>query len=406
MLTIGGLLAIVGIVATVIIALFCIKVRTVEGNEIGVKETWSEGVDSVPLTPKTYVFIPGFNTSVYTYPTSGRVFTMNDKSEPFAEGRRVDSLEVTSLDNQKVQFHVTVTWRIDPAHVVSLHKNYRDNIEERLIRPEVVNAVGIPATLQNAIDLYSGPKLNDLRARVTEELRSPTGKLAQSGVIVDRFVIEKPKLNPDYEKVIEQRQLAIATESQAREQQKANVAIAEAARAAALKNQFELVVAADTSKQTEILKQQAISEKSIIAAQAEAKNTIVAQNAESEKVILAAKAEASRNVAISEAQKQAEINRAVGIEAVGRAESEAKRLGLAAYSAPGSDVFARVEVAKAMAAAFSGVKGFLPSNMNYNIVAADFEKSVSLFMPTAAQQPTPVTDSALPLKFISAPASR
>jgi hypothetical protein len=206
-------LILIGAVLALILTVTLIKIRTVEGNEIGVLETWADGVVAEPLQPKTYVFLPGFNKSVYTYPTSGRVFVMNDKSdreENFAEGRRADSLEVNSLDNQKVKFHITLTWRIDPTKVVSLHKNYRDNIEERLIRAEIVDAVSRRATLQNAIDLYSGQKLNDLRDSVTKELKQTEGKLAQSGVVVDKFVIEKPALKKEYEDVIEARQLAIA----------------------------------------------------------------------------------------------------------------------------------------------------------------------------------------------------
>lgn len=388
-LSVGGLLAIVAIFGFLVTFLLLVKIRTVEGNEVGVLETWSDGVSKDPLPPKTYVFFPGFSKSVYTYTTSGRVFVMNDKNdsdEPFANGRHADVLMVNSLDNQQVRFHITVTWRIDPMHVVELHKSYRDNIEERLIRPEVVNSVGIRATLQNAIDLYSGSKLNDLRSAVTDELRSPTGKLAQSGVIIDRFVIEKPRLNPDYEKVIEQRQLAIATESQAREQQKANVAIAEAAKAAALKQQYEEVVKAETAKQRGILEQEATSQKAIIEAAANAKNIIVTQNAESEKVVIAAKAEAARNIAISEAQKQAELNRAVAIEAIGKSTAEANRLLLSSYSVPGSDLYTRIQVASSLASSFSGVKGYLPQNVTYNTVAENFDKGVSLLVgPSAAK---------------------
>lgn len=382
-LAVSGVLVIVALVGLLVASLLLVKIRTVEGNEIGVLETWSEGVINEPLTPKTYWYMPGFNKSVFTYTTSGRVFVMNDKDdaqEPFANGRRSDVLVVNPLDNQQVRFHITLTWRIDPAHVVSLHKNYRDNIEERLIRPEIVNEVGIRATVQNAIDLYSGPKLNALRELVNTELRNPNGKLAQSGVIVDRFVIEKPRLNPDYEKVIESRQLAIAQESQAREQQKANLAIAEAAKAAALKGQYEAIVQAETSKQRGILEQEAISQKAVIEAAANAKNTIVTQNAESEKIVIAATAEAKRNVAISEAQKTAELNRAVAIEAVGKAQAEANKLLLGSYAVPGSELYTRIQVAGSLSKSFENVRGYLPQNVTYNTVAESFDKGVSLLV--------------------------
>lgn len=382
-ISVGGIIALVALVGLLIAAFTIPKIKTVEGNEIGVLETWGEGVVNEPLTPKTYVWPIGFNKAVYTYTTSGQVFVMNDKTEaeePMAHGRRFDALIVNSLDNQQVHFHITVTWRIDPAHVVALHKSYRDNIEERLIRPEIVNEVTMRATLVNAIDLYSGQSLNDLKKTVTDELRSPTGKLAQSGVIIDRFVVERPRLNPEYEKIIEQRQLAIATESQAKEQQKANLALADAAKAAALKEQYEEVVKAQTTAQQTVIAQQADSDKATIATKANALNTVTTQEAAARVVVINAKAEADRQVAISEATKQSELNRAVGIKAVGEAEADAKKLLLSSYSVPGSDLYTRIQVASSLSASFQNVKGYLPQGVTYNTVAQDFDKGVSLLV--------------------------
>ncbi len=370
-------------VLTVILTVTLIKIRTVEGNEIGVLETWGDGVVEQPLQPKTYIFLPGFNKSVYTYPTSGRVFVMNDKAddeENFAEGRRADSLEVNSLDNQKVKFHITLTWRVDPTKVVSLHKNYRDNIEERLIRAEIVDAVSRRATLVDAISLYSGQKLNDLRDSVTKELKLPDGKLAQSGVVVDKFVIEKPALKKEYEDVIEARQLAIAQESQAREQQKANLAIAEAAKSAALKVQYEEIVKAETAKQRAILEQQAISEKATIQTAADAKNLIVTQEAEAKKVTITAQAERDRNVLIAEGEKLAAMSRAQATLELGKAEAEAKKLALSAYAVPGADAFVKIQVASSMSEAFKNVKGYLPEKMSVNLLADQYNKGVNLLV--------------------------
>lgn len=380
-------LLLIGALVAVILLLILVKIVHVDGNEIGVLETWSDGVVSEPLQPKTYVFLPGFNKSVYTYPTSGRVFVMNDKGdkdEPFAEGRHFDVLQVNSLDNQQVRFHVTLTWRVDPTKVVQIHKNYRDNIEERLIRAEIVDAVGRKATLQNAIDLYSGQKLNDLRDSVTSELKNPNGKLAQSGVVVDKFVIEKPKLNPEYEKVIEARQLAIAQESQAKEQKKANEALAEAAKAAALKKQFEEVVQAETDKKRKILEQEASAEQTIIKAKADAANIIVAQEAEAKRVALAAEAEKNRNVLIAQGEKEAGLARAAAIEAIGQAEANALKLKLGAYATAGADGYVKIQVAQNMAEAFKGIKGYLPQGMSVNLLADQYDKGVSLLVGTPA----------------------
>lgn len=365
----------------------CFGFRTVEGNEVGVRETWSGGVDPTPLPPKTY-WINRWTENIFTYPTSGQVFVMNDKSaahEHVAEGRDADTLEVKSLDNQKVHFNLTVRWRIDPVHVVELHKSYRNQVEERLLRPELVRAMVQRATVQNAIDLYSGEKLNQLREGVENDLKNTAGELRTKGVLVDSFVIDKVEFpNKDYVEAIEKRQLAIIIESQAKEQEKANRALAEAGRAAALKVQYEQVVAAETAAKRTVIEQQASSEKETIRVKAEALNAITQQEAESKKIVLQARADAEKQVALSEAARQSEINRAAGIEAVGRAEAEAQKLRLTAYAVPGADIFARVEVSKNFAAALDKVR-FYPANATFNTVAKDFDTGLSLLIGQEAK---------------------
>lgn len=386
-----------GLVFLIFIGVCCTYTwQTVEGNEIGVRETWSGGVDPEPKPPKTYV-IYRWTEHIYTYPTSGQVFVMNDKptgarGEPFAQGREVDPLIVNSVDSQQMSFHTILTWRISPMHVVNLHKNYRDHIEERLIRPEEVRAVMTRATLQPAIDLYSGEKLNDLRSSVEKELKDPNGKLAVNGVIVDSFVVERPTLDPEYVKKIEARQLAIITESMAKEQKKANDAIADAARSAAQKEANERIVKAEADKQVNILSQEGTSQMAIIQVKAEAQNNVTRQEAESKKVVLAAEAEARRTVAISEAAKQAEINRSIGIKAVGEAEANRNQLLLSSFSVPGSELYTRIKVAEQFAAGLDKVR-FYPANATFTTVADNFDKGLSLLIGSGAAvtAPAPVT---------------
>lgn len=365
------------------------SMHTVAGNEVGVKEDWSTGVQSDPLPPKTYIVNP-FTTKIFNYATSGQVFVMNgNANEPFAEGRPVDPVTVNSLDNQQVEFDIVVTWRRDPGHVVELHKQYRDNIEERLIRPAVVNIVTTHATLLNAIDLYSGEKLNKLKLDVTADLKE---QLLSKGVIIDSFVVERPKFkNEAYTAQIEQRQVFIVAQTRAREEQLANEAEALAAKAKAESEANRQIVAADAAKAVAILQTEATAQQSITSTAANAKNLVTQQEAESQRIVLAAKAEAERNIAISEAQKQAEINRAVGIKAVGEAEADANKLKLASYAVPGADDFVKIQVANAMASAYSGVKGFLPEHATYNVLSDQFQKGVSLLMggPATSAPATP-----------------
>ena len=366
---------------------------TVHGNEIGVRETWSGGVDPTPLTPKTYVY-NRWTEAVYVYPTSGQVFVMNDKpanEEPESNGRAVDPLVVPSSDNQKISFHTILTWRISPLHVINLHKNYRAAIEEKLIRPQEIKEVVSRATVEKAIDLYSGVKLNELRSGVEKALTDPNGKLAQEGVAVDSFIVEKPELlNKDYVAQIEARQVAIITESRANEQKKANDAIAEATKSAAQAGANERIVKAEADKQVAILSQEATAKQSIIQVDADAVNNVTRQKAESEKVVLAAKAEAERQVAISEATKQAEINRAVGIRAVGEAEASRNQLLLNSYAVAGADNYTKIKIAEQFAQGLGNVK-FFPANATFNTIANDFDKGLSLLVGSGTPATAAVT---------------
>ena len=59
-----------------------------------------------------------------------------------------------------------------------------------------------------------------------------------------------------------------------------------------------------------------------------------------------------------------------------KAEAEATRLKLSAYSAVGSEAFVRIEVAKSMSEAFQNIKGYLPQYMTVNLLSDSFLKAV------------------------------
>jgi regulator of protease activity HflC (stomatin/prohibitin superfamily) len=359
----------------------------VAGNEVGVEENWNTGVQPESLPPKTYMINP-FTTSIYNYPTSGQVFAMDgNPNGSITNGRDVDPILVNSLDNQQVEFDCLVTWRRDPAHVVQLHKEYRDNIEERLIRPATLNIVTSKATLINAIDLYSGEKLNKLKSDVAAELAK---QLLDKGVIVDSFVVERPKFkNQQYTDQIEQRQVFLVAQSRAYEEQKANEANALAAKALAQADANKQIVAAEAAKQVAILNTEATAQQSITQTNADAANKVTQQKADAENVVIKAKAEAERNIAISEAQKQAEINRSVGIKAVGDAEAYAKKLLLTSYSVPGSDLYTRIQVANSLSTALSNVR-YYPPNASFSVISSEFNKSLDLLVPSGPTV-TPLT---------------
>ncbi len=355
------ILSIVVGVALLIGTFVAVELVTIRGYEMGVLETWTGGVDPVPLQPKTHWLIPGWSQRVYIYDMSSHVFTMNDtpiKTEDKYKGREKDSYHVNSADNQDMKIAMNVRWHRDPAKIIDLHKSVKDEIEEKLIRPRVMFVVQNEATVLKAIDAFSGEGRVRLQTIIQSDLTDPKGELAQRGVIVENFVIESIGLDPAYIGEIRSRQVATMAKLRIDEETKAAQAAALKSKAEAEANYNTRVVEAERDKKVGILKAEELAQKQVLAAESEKKQTVLR----------------------AEAEKDSGVLRAQGIEAVGKAETDVIKLRLSAYAVPGAEAFVRVEVAKHMAEAYGNIKGYLPSDMKVNLLTESFLKSVDSLM--------------------------
>lgn len=327
----------------------------IRGNEIGVMETWTAGVMEESLTPKTYFCLPW--KKIVKYPTSVQIFVMNDRGEEEqgGEGRKQDSYLVQSTDNQDMHLSLQVQWRIDPAHVVTIHKTVGpDNIEEKILRPTMLRVVKDEATTREAIEAYSGQGLVDLQQSIEKDLNDPNGELRERGIIVDSFVIEHIRLDEDYVAEIKARQVAVQKEQRAIQEEKAAQAEALKAKAVAQADLNRAVVQAERDKQVMILAAEAENQKKILEAEANKKQTVLA----------------------AEAKKESGELEAAAILAIGTATAEAKKLEFLAYGSEGADIYAKIEIARAMKDAFSNIKGYLPESMNVYTLGDNFMKAV------------------------------
>lgn len=367
-LTVAGLLAIVALVGVVLATLFLVRVYTVDGNEAGVVEDWN-GVRPDSIGPGTYfyTFTPSAgNKSVYTYDMGVQVYVMNDKDnqEEIAEGRKADAYVVQSADQQDMRISLRVQWRRLPNKVVDLHKAARNNVEERILRPILLNVVKNNATLHTALDIYSGPGLVKLQSDILVGLQA-SPELKQY-VSIESLVIEHIGLNKEYTDQIVARQVAVQERLKNMEQTKAAEAAADKAKALAQADYEKTLVEARRDKEKGILEAEKTAQQQVLAAEAGAKQ-----------VTLTAEAEKNRNVLISQGEREAAVNRAEAILAEGKARAESQKLALSAYAVPGADAFVKIEVSKSLATAFSNVKGYLPANVNYSTVGRDFNGAVN-----------------------------
>lgn len=336
--------------AAVLIALFFIlfEIVRVEGNEMAIHETWTDGVLEDALQPKTYFFFPGFMHTVYKYDMSSQVYVMNDKPSrvEFAAGREKDAYTVQSREGQDLTISLNVRWRLDPMKLVLLHKTVRRDFEEKILRPVLLREVKDAATMRNAIDAYSGPGLVKLQADIELRLTNLDGEIRRQGIIVENFVIEKIALDPEYSQQIKARQVAMQKELRAKQETLAALEEANRAEAEAQADYKRKLVEAQRDKDVGVLQAQKRAEQEVLAAQAAKKKQILA----------------------AEGEKEAGLLRADAIVAIGRAEAEAQRVKLQAYAVEGADNFVRIEIAKSIAEANKGVQGYIPEGMTINVV--------------------------------------
>lgn len=343
-----------------------LQIKTITGDQVAVKETWSQGVLNEVYPAKTYLLFPGFTQKLYPYQINQQVYVMNDSDsgEEYAEGRKGDAYLVQSSEGQDMKISLAVQWRRDPAKIVELHKTVKDNVEERILRPELQRIVKDEATTRTALQAYSGEGLVKLQQDISRKLSDANGELRKRGVIIDNFVIQHIALDPKYKNEISEKQVAIQSRLKNIEQTSAAMAAADKAKAEARANYEKSVVEAERDKQMGILQ-----------AQKEAEQQVLAAEANKKKVVLAA-----------EAEKESGELRAKAILAIGNAEAEATKVKMLAYSGNGAGNFVKMEIAKSMADAYRGIRGYLPSDMNVNLLSDNFSKGVSLLVNPANER--------------------
>lgn len=362
-------LAIIGTVLIVVtIGSLCLfEFKTVKGGELGIKETWSEGVVNEVLQPKNYYLFPGFSQEIYTYDARLLVYELPDYS-------------IKSSDNQEMTIRSKVQWRRDPSKLVHHHKTFKNTADVIAINPAMIGAILKHGTQFKALDAYSGEGLIKMQTEIQNDLLA-NKHLQEDGIIIETYIIEYNHLKPEYLEMINTRQLATLRQSAAVEKQKAAEAEALVAKSEAQAALNRAVVLAQQEKEVTVLKAQADQEKQILAAKGQSQQSSI--EAEGIKAKLIAEAEG---------KKQAMIATAEGTLAMGKAEATARELMLKAYSSSGAEGWIRVEVSKNLATAFSGIKGFVPQGMNMTVLADSYNKAVDAATGNALiTVPAPVT---------------
>ncbi len=331
----------VGLLIVSVIALLLFEVKTIRGNEAGVKETWNDGVIDQVLPSKTYFLFPGFSQEIYSYDMSAQVTELKNYRVQSAEGQDL-------IINAKLQ------WRRDQMKLVAQHKTVRLNIEDKIIIPIMMRVIKDESTAKKAIEQYSGDGLVTLQAAIQRQLSAQAGELVQKGVIVENFVIVHIDLDPKYIEEIKGKQIATQRTLRANEER----------------------LAADAEALVVKAKAQADAFKQVVESERDAKVMVVTAQAQNEKAILGAKAEKEKLILEADGNRLAQIAKAEGVVAMGKAEAEAQKLKLMSYAVQGSDSYTRIEISKNLATAFQNIKGYLPESLKISVLSGDFDKAL------------------------------
>ncbi len=384
------------LVIAFVLTLTSFKIVTIEGSQLGVKETWGSGVVTDIMQPKTYFLFPGWSQTVYKYDASSQVFVMNDKSmheEKTAAGREKDSYLVQSSEGQDMRISLNLRWRIDPLKLVSIHKTVRRDIEEKILRPVVMRVVKDESTRMKAIEAYSGEGLVKLQASIQNALAGADAvegkELRERGVIVENFVIEHIGLDPAYMEQITKKTTAIQSQQRAVEEQKAAEADALVAKSKAQADLNTQVVAGERDAQLVVIKAKAAAQQVTVAAEASAQQVTIAAKAAATQVTVAAEAAKQQAQLEGEGKKLGMTAEAEGILAVGKAEAAAKQLLFDSYKAAGPDAYRQIEVAKALSEGTKGIQGYLPNNFNPTIISGNFMDAIKNILGSQPQVPAP-----------------
>lgn len=330
----------IGIVTIVltIVTLLMVEFHTVRGGFNSIKETWTGG---------------GFSQEMYDYDMTLKTYEITE-------------YKIRSSDNQEMTIKSKVQWRRDASKLVQHHKMFKQNAEQVAINPAMISAILRHGTQYKAIDAYSGEGLIKMQSDISNDLLA-NAQLKNDGIIIESFIIEHNHLNPEYLEQINARQLATLKQSRAEEERKAADAQALVAKSLAQSDLNKAVVEAQRDKEVMVLKAEAENEKAVLAAKAE-----------SQKLSIEAEGQKSKLIAEADGKRQAAIAEAEGLLALGKAKAESQKLQLQAYAVPGAEAFTKIEISKNMGVAFSGLKGWLPSDMKLNILADNFDKSLDV----------------------------
>jgi regulator of protease activity HflC (stomatin/prohibitin superfamily) len=251
----GTVIVAIGAVVVIVLLPLNAGLVLVQPNEIGVVFRQTASGDAAllePIQPGLSWVLP-FVDQVIIYDVGQQSVTMASAQEG---GSTQGPVRAISSDGQVINLDVTVIYRIDPAQINEIHRNWRGGFEDGYVVPQARSEVRNAISGYGAEEIYSGGRAA-LEAQATEELRQA---LAREGLLLTDFLVRDISFSPEFTDAIERKQIAEQAAQQAAFRVQQAEQEAEQARVEAQGQADSAVIAAEGEAQSTVLRAQAEAE--------------------------------------------------------------------------------------------------------------------------------------------------
>jgi len=185
--TMKHLLTGVGIAIVIIITLLCIRFTQVESGELGVKYVWGE-IQSSPIKEGLH-FYNGISTEIRK--ANVKVQRTEMKSN------------AASIDLQEIEATFIINYQVKPEGLINLYKTVGQNYENIVLKPAIEEALKASTAKYTVEETIT--KRHELSRQVVEILQA---KMEQYGIAVRDLNITNLSFSKEFNRVIEEKQIA------------------------------------------------------------------------------------------------------------------------------------------------------------------------------------------------------
>lgn len=150
----------------------------------------------------TNILIPGLQKPIL-YDSRVQTYTM---SATYAEGetRGDDAIEALTKDGQMVKLDLSVRFHLNHNKITDLHKQIGPDYINKVVRPEIRNQMRLAVSAFPVTEVYT-EKRSVIQNQTQDNLKK---KFADSYMVLDEVLIRNIRFSPEFEKAIEQKQIA------------------------------------------------------------------------------------------------------------------------------------------------------------------------------------------------------